>query len=366
MDESCKQMVGEVHPPIPCAPGKPERIDDEYVRNGVAEIFMEVEPLTGKRHVEITERRTRKDWAIQIKQMLDERYPHATKVRLVMDNLNTHNSASFYDISDVQAADLIEDLSPEMAAAILEKLDSDHLVDVLGEIDGQRAEAILSEMYHEDVREARQFLEYSKDSAGGIMVSEFLAYAWDKRVSDILKDLQKNRETYAEYNVQYLYVIREGNRLAGVLRMHDILFSSRDSFLRDVMIKNPLKVKVDTPLEQLREFFEKHKLFGVPVVDAKEQMIGVVLPESVEEASNKHSVRQFLGVSGIIGGEEFRSMPLMIRSGRRLSWLSLNIVLNIMAASVIAMYQDTLSAFLYTRTILKNEHIRSPLAPCAC
>jgi len=97
MDESCKQMIGEVHEPIPCAPGKPKRIDDEYVRNGVAEIFMEVEPLAGKRHVEITERRTRKDWAAQIKQMLDERYPNATKVRLVMDNLNTHNIASLYE-----------------------------------------------------------------------------------------------------------------------------------------------------------------------------------------------------------------------------------------------------------------------------
>lgn len=104
MDESCKQMVGEVHPPIPCAPGKPKRIDDEYVRNGVAEIFMEVEPLAGKRHVEITERRTRKDWAIQIKQMLDERYPHATKVRLVMDNLNTHNTASLYEAFDPKEA----------------------------------------------------------------------------------------------------------------------------------------------------------------------------------------------------------------------------------------------------------------------
>lgn len=97
MDESCKQMVGEVRDPIPCAPGKPERIDDEYVRNGVAEIFMEVEPLAGKRHVAVTERRTRKDWALQIKEMLDERYPDANKVRLVMDNLNTHNIPSLYE-----------------------------------------------------------------------------------------------------------------------------------------------------------------------------------------------------------------------------------------------------------------------------
>jgi hypothetical protein len=83
MDESCKQMIGEVREPIQCAPGQPARIDDEYVRNGVAEIFMEVEPLAGNRHVEVTEHRTRKDWAMQIKQMLDERYSSATKVRLV-------------------------------------------------------------------------------------------------------------------------------------------------------------------------------------------------------------------------------------------------------------------------------------------
>ncbi len=97
MDESCKQMIGEVRDPIPCKPGQPARIDDEYVRNGVAEIFMEVEPLAGKRHVVVTERRTKKDWARQIKQMLDERYPNAIKVRLVMDNLNTHGIASLYD-----------------------------------------------------------------------------------------------------------------------------------------------------------------------------------------------------------------------------------------------------------------------------
>jgi hypothetical protein len=97
MDESCKQLIGEVREPIPCAPRKPVRIDDEYVRNGVAEIFMEVEPLAGRRHVAVTEHRTRIDWALQIKQMLDERYPDVHKVRLVMDNLNTHNIASLYE-----------------------------------------------------------------------------------------------------------------------------------------------------------------------------------------------------------------------------------------------------------------------------
>jgi hypothetical protein len=104
MDESSKQLIGEVHEPIPCKPGQSKRVDDEYVRNGVAEIFMEVEPLAGKRHVAVTERRTRKDWAQQVKGMLDERYPDAIKVRLVMDNLNTHNIASLYETFEPQVA----------------------------------------------------------------------------------------------------------------------------------------------------------------------------------------------------------------------------------------------------------------------
>jgi DDE superfamily endonuclease len=79
------------------APGHPLLRDDEYVRNGVAEIFMEVEPLAGRRHVAVTERRTRIDWAHQIREMLDVRYPGAEKVVLVMDNLNTHGLASLYE-----------------------------------------------------------------------------------------------------------------------------------------------------------------------------------------------------------------------------------------------------------------------------
>jgi len=91
------------------------QMDDEYIRNGVVEIFMEVEPLSGKRHVAITERRTRKDWAQQIKQMLDERYPNAIQVRLVMDNLNTHNIASLY-----------EAFEPQEARRLAERLDIHH------------------------------------------------------------------------------------------------------------------------------------------------------------------------------------------------------------------------------------------------
>jgi len=115
MDESNKQLVGEVHAPLALAPGRGQIVDHEYVRHGVAEIFLEIEPLTGRRHVDITERRTRKDWATFVKGMLDERYPDALKVRLVMDNLNTHSTASLY-----------ETFAPEEARRLARRLEIHH------------------------------------------------------------------------------------------------------------------------------------------------------------------------------------------------------------------------------------------------
>ncbi len=104
MDETCKQLIGEVHEPIPATPGRPARYDHEYIRNGVAQIFLEVEPLSGRRHVAVSERRTREDWAWWIKGMLDERYPEATRVLLVVDNLNTHAIVSLYQTFEAQEA----------------------------------------------------------------------------------------------------------------------------------------------------------------------------------------------------------------------------------------------------------------------
>ena len=96
MDETNKQLIGEVREPLPVEPGQPERVEHEYVRNGVAQIFLEVEPLTGRSHVEAGERRTRQDWARWIEGMLERRYPEAERVVLVMDNLNTHGIESLY------------------------------------------------------------------------------------------------------------------------------------------------------------------------------------------------------------------------------------------------------------------------------
>ena len=112
MDETNKQLIGEVCEPLPTQAGQVQKIEHEYVRNGVAQIFLEVEPLNGRRHVEVGERRTRKDWAKFIRGMLQERYPDAERVVLVMDNLNTHGIESLYATYE-----------PKLALALAERLE---------------------------------------------------------------------------------------------------------------------------------------------------------------------------------------------------------------------------------------------------
>jgi hypothetical protein len=104
MDEASKQLLRDDHPSEPVAPGRPAREDYHYERRGVQSIFMFFNPLRGWRRVSCRDSRTRVDWAEEIHRLLDEDYPHAKKVKLVCDNLNTHDIASLYEAFPAEEA----------------------------------------------------------------------------------------------------------------------------------------------------------------------------------------------------------------------------------------------------------------------
>ncbi len=103
-DETSKQLIANTRPSLPTSPSHPERYDYEYKRNGTRNLFMFFEPLRGWRHVEVTERRTMVDFAYQMKWLVDEAYPEAVVICLVLDNLNTHKMASLYEAFEAAEA----------------------------------------------------------------------------------------------------------------------------------------------------------------------------------------------------------------------------------------------------------------------
>lgn len=109
LDESSKQHVKEIRVPLAMECGKPERFDTEYERNGVSHLFMIFSPLEGARRVEVTDNHTAVEWANQIKKLVDEDYPSAKKIVLVMDNLNTHTPASLYKAFEPEEARRLAD-----------------------------------------------------------------------------------------------------------------------------------------------------------------------------------------------------------------------------------------------------------------
>lgn len=111
-DEQPRQLVEEIRTPLPRAPGRPERVDDEYRRRGTCNLFLSFEPLAGWRHVELTERRTAADFAQQIRALVDVHYPAAELIAVVLDNLSTHSPAALYQA-----------FPPEEARRILRRLE---------------------------------------------------------------------------------------------------------------------------------------------------------------------------------------------------------------------------------------------------
>jgi hypothetical protein len=111
-DESSKQLVAETRLPLPMEPGQPERFDYEYERRGTANLFLLCQPLAGWRHVEVTDRRTKHDFALQMRALVDRHFPDAERIRVVLDNLNTHTPAALY-----------EAFAPAEARRILKKLE---------------------------------------------------------------------------------------------------------------------------------------------------------------------------------------------------------------------------------------------------
>ncbi|WP_083100689.1 magnesium transporter [Pseudophaeobacter leonis] len=241
-------------------------------------------------------------------------------------------------------ADLMEDLETDRAVEIMDELDSDVQADLIGGMDTEEAEAILGKMDAEDAADVRRLSEYEDDTAGGLMMSEVFECADTMTVSDVIKVLAKDDEDVDRYRGQHPYIIDEAGKLVGVVSLRSLLATKRSALLTTIMVE-PMTVQTHTNLSDLGDIFDKYAFLGVPVVDVDGRMLGVVSRDAVSQALLERAESENLKLQGVVG-DELRSMPTWLRSRRRLAWLSANIVLNMIAASVISAYEETLLAVI--------------------
>ncbi|MEM1444662.1 MAG: magnesium transporter [Planctomycetota bacterium] len=244
---------------------------------------------------------------------------------------------------DGHAADMVSELEPETAATLVEAMDSDEQADVLAELDEDEAEAIFEALPDDAEQDLRQRLTYEEDTAGGLMIVEYLAYPDADSVETVVADLRENHERYNEFEVRYLYTLDGHGRLTGAVPMRRLVMSGPGTPLRNLHIAEPVTVHVDTPVESLEDLFDRVDFSAVPVLDGDDKMVGVVQRAAVQEHRGQAAEEDLAKARGIVGGEELRTMPAGNRAFRRLIFLLPIMMLTMISASVIAFYEQTIA-----------------------
>ena len=264
----------------------------------------------------------------------------------LLEILDPENAAILLlNLKELSPKELLAKVSPETAARILHELPSNLETDFITGLKSGTAEKILTLLPEREMDDLRALAKYASDVAGGLMATEILQFPESASVLQVVENLRQNAAVYANYDIQYIYVTRQEEQLAGVLKVRDLLLSDADTVLGKLITGQPVTVDHLAPLEELSDIFDRHRFLGLPVVEDG-RLVGVVRRAAVEEAISQKMARQFRLVQGIIGGEEVRTMPVGVRSGRRLAFLSTNIVLNVIAASVIVYFEDTLASLI--------------------
>jgi len=244
---------------------------------------------------------------------------------------------------DELAADMLETLDSSTAARIMEHLQSDTQADLVQEMEKVDAEAILQSMAPEDAENVRTLVSYDPDSAGGLMEQEVFSFRESDTVGSVLRRLIAGDDEFERHRGQHPYIVDENGKLAGVVSLRGLLRSKRSVLLKDVM-SSAISVNVDTNQQVLAELFDEHPFLGLPVVDGQGVLLGMVSRLEFAEAELERVELESMSRQQV--SDELRSMPTLERSKRRLIWLSSNIVLNIIAASVISAYEETLAAVI--------------------
>lgn len=282
--------------------------------------------------------------------------PYSDALRLLLNLPEQERDRAFALMPTHLAAEMVEEAPHEMAAAlvahmapikaaeVLDELGTDVQADVVAEMEATDAEAVLGEMEDGHAEDVRRLIAYPEGTAGALMTAEAFSFPQEATVGTVLRRLAGDDEDFERYRGQHPYMLDDAGRPVGVVSLRGLLTAKRSMKLSDIM-SAPMTVSVETSLDALEDIFDERPFLGLPVVEADGRLAGALSRAAVDEALAERAESESLRRQGVFG-DELRSMPTLLRSRRRLAWLSANIVLNIIAASVISAYEETLAAVI--------------------
>ena len=245
----------------------------------------------------------------------------------------------FSELDEDTFLDLIEEMKLEDIVQVLEQMPTDDVADLLGRLPEEKSDAILEKMKKAESEEVEDLLRYEDDTAGGIMVPDFIALAEDATAKDAIESLQKE---YSEVEMPfYLYVVDDYGKLVGVSSLRQLVLVPPDTPLKEFMATDVFSAQTDMDQEEVAKIVARYDILAVPVVDQTNRLVGIVTVDDVIDIFRREATEDILKMAGV--GEEFVETKSVWKSTRiRLPWLFASCVGGIIAFLIIGKYETTL------------------------
>ncbi len=250
----------------------------------------------------------------------------------------------FTELDEDTFLDLIEGVELDHFVEILEQMPTDDVADLIGRLPEKMSDTILEKMKVEGSEEVEDLLRYKDDTAGGIMLPDFIALAEDTTAKEAIESLQKE---HLDVEMPfYLYVVDRYDKLVGVISLRQLVVVPHETTLRDFMTTDVFSVQTDMDQEEVAKIVARYDILAVPVVDGANKLVGIVTVDDVIDIFRREATEDMLKMAG--AGEEFVETKSVLKSTRiRLPWLFASCLGGIIAFLIIGHFEGSLSKFAY-------------------
>jgi len=250
----------------------------------------------------------------------------------------------FSELEEDIFQDLIEDMPVEAIVEILESMSADDVADIIGRLPEGRSQDILDKMKKAESEEVEDLLRYDDDTAGGIMVPDFIALREDVTAREAIESLQKEHSDVEM--AFYLYVVDEYGKLVGVSSLRQLVVVAPETPLKEFMSTDVFSVRTDMDQEEVARIVARYDILAVPVVDDSNRLVGVVTVDDVIDILRKEATEDILKMAGV--GEEFVETKSIFKSTRiRLPWLFASCIGGLFAFFIIGKFESSILKYAY-------------------